>query len=93
VPVLFAAYRKWELFRSQNAFEEGFLRLLKALLALLPSPCHVVVLADAGFARTELMRTLQELGLSYVTHRVDAHLAGARAQLRDPHALGCVVCQ
>jgi hypothetical protein len=63
VPILFAAYRKWEVFKSQNAFEEGFFRLLKALL---PPRCHVVVLADAGFARTELMRTLQELGLSYV---------------------------
>lgn len=63
VPILFAAYRKWELFKSQNAFEEGFFRLLKLLL---PVRCQAVVLADRGLGRTELLRTLQELGLSYV---------------------------
>jgi len=35
VPVLFAAYHKWELFRSQNAFERGFFTLLRALLPAL----------------------------------------------------------
>ena len=76
VPVLFAAYRKWELFRSQNAFEEGFFRLLAALL---PWGVQVVILADRGFARTELMRTLQELGLSYVIRtRLDVWFASER---------------
>jgi len=63
VPVLFAAYRKWQLYRSQNAFEEGFFRLLAALA---PANTQVVILADRGFARTELFRTLQQLRLSYV---------------------------
>jgi len=51
VPILFAAYRKWEVNKSQNAFEEGFFRLLAALL---PDGVEVVVLADRGFGRAEL---------------------------------------
>ena len=60
VPVLFAAYRKWEVYKSQNSFEEGLFRLLRALV---PARVQVVVLADTGFARAELLRTLQELSL------------------------------
>lgn len=63
VPILFAAYRKWEFHKSQNAFEEGFFELLRALL---PQGAQVVIVADRGFARTELFRTLQGLSLSYV---------------------------
>jgi len=63
LPVLFAAYEKWKLFKSQNALEEGFFRLF---VALLPKGTHVVIVADRGFARTDLARTLQEIGLSYV---------------------------
>jgi hypothetical protein len=63
VPVLFAAYRKWEVRKSQNTFEEGFFRLLGALL---PEGTEAIVVADRGFGRTELARTLQELGLHYV---------------------------
>jgi len=63
VPVLFAAYRKWELWRSQNAFEEGFLRLMATMV---PAGAQVVVIADRGFGRTQLCRTLQELGLGYI---------------------------
>jgi hypothetical protein len=63
VPVLFAAYPKWELLKSQNAFEEGFFTLLAALL---PERTQAVVIADRGFHRAELARTLQTLGLSYV---------------------------
>lgn len=63
VPVLFAAYRKWRLCRSQNAFEEGFLTLLRALL---PAKVLAVVVADCGFHRAELARHLQTTGLGYV---------------------------
>ena len=63
VPVLFASYEKWNIFKSQNRFEEGFFHLLKALV---PARCEVVIVADAGFARAELARTLQGLGLHYV---------------------------
>lgn len=63
LPVLFAAYEKWKLFRSQNALEEGFFRLLKSLC---PAHTQVVIIADRGFARAELARTLQQIGLDYV---------------------------
>ena len=62
VPVLFAAYEKWQLWRSQNAFEEGFLTLLRALL---PAKVEAVVVADCGFHRAELAKHLQTTGLSY----------------------------
>jgi len=63
VPVLFAAYEKWQLFKSQNAFEEGFLTLLRALL---PQGVQAVVVADRGFHRAELAKHLQATGLGYV---------------------------
>ncbi|MCX6069393.1 MAG: IS4 family transposase [Chloroflexi bacterium] len=63
VPVLFAAYLKWDVLKSQNAFEEGFFTLLRALL---PERTELVLIADRGFHRAELARTLQSLGLSYV---------------------------
>ena len=63
VPVLFAAYAKWELFKSQNAFEEGFLTLLRALL---PGGAQAVVVADRGFHRADLAKHLQATNLRYV---------------------------
>jgi hypothetical protein len=63
VPVLFAAYEKWKLYKSQNTFEEAFFLVMKALL---PRGCEVVVLADRGFHRAALARRLQELVLGYV---------------------------
>ena len=63
VPILFAAYRKWQLHKSQNAFEEGFFRLLAAIA---PDHVELVVLADRGFGRAELARTLQKLGVGYI---------------------------
>jgi hypothetical protein len=63
VPILFAAYRKWNLRRSQNAFEEGFFKLLAALV---PPAVQAVIVADRGFARADLFHTLRALGLSWV---------------------------
>ena len=63
VPVLFAAYPKWKLSKSQNAFEEGFFTLLQALL---PAKAQAVVVADRGFHRAELAKHLQATGLGYV---------------------------
>ncbi len=40
IPILFAAYEKWKLFKSQNALEEGFFRLLKDLC---PAHTQVVI--------------------------------------------------
>jgi len=79
VPVLFAAYRKWQLFKSQNAFEEGFFTLLRALL---PKKVDAVVVADRGFHRAELAKHLQATGLGYVirvngtTHFTTDHRTG-----------------
>lgn len=69
VPILFAAYRKWQLFKSQNNIEEGFLRLL---VTLLPSGTQGIVIADRGFGRAELARTLQEIKINYVIRVVSA---------------------
>lgn len=68
VPILFAAYPKWRLKRSQNAFEEAFFELLASLL---PARTWTVIVADRGFARAELAGKLRELELNHVI-RVNA---------------------
>ena len=61
LPLLWASYPEWELYKSQNNLEEGLLRLLRALV---PDRIALVVLADRGFGRAELARTC--LGLPNV---------------------------
>jgi len=63
VPLLWASYPEWELYKSQNNLEEGLLRLLRALV---PPRVEVVLLADRGFGRTELARTCQQLQFRYL---------------------------
>lgn len=63
VPLLWAIYRHEQLFRSQNSLEYGLLRLLRCHL---PKKAEVVILADRGFARTEMARQCQKLGFSYI---------------------------
>jgi len=63
IPILFAAYPKWKLRKSQNAFEHGFVVLLAALL---PRGTEAVIIADRGFTRAQFARDLQEHGLHYV---------------------------
>ena len=63
VPVLFGAYEKWRLYKSQNSLEEGLVRLLRTLA---PPESEMVLLADRGFARAEFARTLQEIGIRYI---------------------------
>lgn len=58
VPLLWASYPEWGLARSQNNLEEGLIRLLRSLV---PERVRIILLADRGFGRTELARTL--LGL------------------------------
>ena len=70
VPILFAAYPKWRLKRSQNAFEEAFFELL---VTLLPARTWTIIVADRGFARAELAGKLRELGLNHVI-RVNARV-------------------
>jgi hypothetical protein len=54
LPLLWASYPEWELYKSQNNLEEGLLRLLRSLV---PPHVEIVVLADRGFGRAELART------------------------------------
>ena len=63
VPLLWASYPEWELYKSQNNLEEGLLRLFRDMV---PPEVKVVILADRGFGRTELARVCQELGFRYV---------------------------
>jgi hypothetical protein len=63
VPILFAVYPKWKLWKSQNSFEEGFFRLLATLL---PAKTWAIVVADAGFPRADLVPVFSELGMNHV---------------------------
>lgn len=63
VPLLWASYPEWELYKSQNNLEEGLLRLFRTIL---PPKVRVIVLADRGFGRTEMARVCQQLCFSYV---------------------------
>jgi hypothetical protein len=54
LPLLWASYPEWELYKSQNNLEEGLLRLLRSLV---PDRVALIVLADRGFGRAELART------------------------------------
>lgn len=58
VPLLWHSYPEWELTKSQNNLEEGLIRLLRALV---PDRVRIILLADRGFGRTELARTLSGL--------------------------------
>ena len=72
IPLLWASYPEWELYKSQNNLEEGLLRLLKSLL---PEWITVILVADRGFGRTELARTCQQMGFHYVIRiKPDVHV-------------------
>jgi hypothetical protein len=76
IPLLWASYTQGQLFRSQNALEEGLLHLL---LTLLPPGLPVIVLADRGFGRAALAKTCQALGLRYLIRiKPDVHIEHAR---------------
>jgi hypothetical protein len=62
VPLIWHSYPEWELAKSQNNLEEGLIRLLRSLV---PERVRIILLADRGFGRTELARTL--LGLVNVS--------------------------
>jgi hypothetical protein len=62
IPLLWASYPQWELTKSQNNLEEGLIRLLRSLV---PDRVRIILLADRGFGRTELARTL--LGLTHMS--------------------------
>lgn len=58
VPLLWASYPEWELYKSQNNLEEGLIRLLRTLV---PDRVRILLLADRGFGRAERARTLAGL--------------------------------
>jgi hypothetical protein len=63
VPLVWASYPEWVLFRSQNSLEEGLLRLLRSLV---PAGVRIILLADRGFGRAELAKTCRQIGVSFV---------------------------
>jgi hypothetical protein len=63
VPLLWASYAKWELFKSRNALEEGLLHLLRTLI---PERVPVILLADRGFGRVEMARACHNFGFRYL---------------------------
>jgi len=63
LPLLWAAYRQEELFRSQNNIEYGLLHLLRTMV---PASTEVVIVADRGFGRAQMGRVCQELGFFYI---------------------------
>ena len=63
LPLVWAAYEKWEFFRSQNALEEG---LVAALRVVLGPTRRAVVVADRGFGRVSFARHLRQHGFHYV---------------------------
>ena len=63
IPLVWASYTEGQLYRSQNSYEEGLLRLLASML---PAGVKLIVLADRGFGRTELARVCLDLGVRFL---------------------------
>jgi hypothetical protein len=63
LPLLWAAYGYDQIYRSQNNYEYGLLKLLRTMI---PSSTEIVILADRGFGRAEMARTLHKTGFSYI---------------------------
>lgn len=63
IPLCWAAYEKWQVYRSQNQLEEALVMLLRTMI---PEAVPVTVVADRGFGRADFARWLQEQGLGYV---------------------------
>ena len=57
MPLAYGVYHPLQLRKSQNQLERG---MLTRVASLLPKSARLVVLADAGFGQTELIRWLQE---------------------------------
>src|SRR5262245_3866893 len=83
VPLVWHSYPEWELAKSQNNLEEGLIRLLRSLV---PDRVRIILLADRGFGRTELARTL--LGLTNVSFVIRVK---AKVKVRHPKFTGKLV--
>ena len=83
VPLVWHSYPEWELTKSQNNLEEGLIRLLRVLV---PERVRIILLADRGFGRTELARTLSGLtNVSFVI-RTKPHV-----KVRHPRFTGKLI--
>lgn len=83
VPVLSWAVRRGTMSCRQNTFEMDFLASLRRCL---PKRWKVVIVADRGFQRTELLRYIKGLGLSFVIRvKGDAWIKSGKyeGKLRD----------
>lgn len=83
VPVLSWAVRRGTMSCRQNSFEMEFLASLRRAI---PKQWRVVIVADRGFQRTELLRYLCGLGFSFVIRvKGDAWIKSGRfeGKLRD----------
>jgi len=83
VPVLSWAVRRGSMSCRQNTFEMEFLASLRRAI---PKPWRVVIVADRGFQRTELLRYICGLGFSFVIRvKGDAWVKSRRfeGKLRD----------
>jgi hypothetical protein len=83
VPVLSWAVRRGTMSCRQNSFEMEFLASLRRAV---PKHSRVVIVADRGFQRTELLRYIRGLGFSYVIRvKGDAWVKSGRfeGKLRD----------
>ena len=63
IPLYWATCDWRKLQRSQNAFEESFLAVLRTLI---PSDVEVTLLFDRGFRRVSLAHRLKQLGFHFV---------------------------
>ena len=83
VPVLSWAVRRGSMSCRQNTFEMEFLASLRRSI---PKQWRVVIVADRGFQRTELLRWIKALGFSFVVRvKGDAWIKSGRfaGKLRD----------
>lgn len=83
VPILSWAVRRGTMSCRQNTFEMEFLASLRRSI---PKQWKVVIVADRGFQRTELLRFIRGLGFSFVIRvKGDAWIKSGRfeGKLRD----------
>jgi Transposase DDE domain len=79
VPVAWAVLGNRALYKSQNAFENGFFSWLAQAL---PEGVRVIILLDRGFKRVSLVKHLRRCGLSFVIR------TGGNVAVRHPSYTG-----
>ncbi len=79
VPVAWAVLGNRALYKSQNAFENGFFAWLAQAL---PEGVRAIILLDRGFKRVSLVKHLRRCGLSFVIR------TGGNVRVRHPSFTG-----